>query len=688
MPAFVIYNGQKVFKPGVYATVDLSGVNPPTAGNTGNIALVGRFPTFEPCTSPSKVTTFTNAKAMAAWDTNDAALAQLADICFSPWAEDGIGGAAAVTIVNANTCAQAYKDFVDANGDGAMTFASRLWGTKGNQVYFSITAPVADPRGLNITLSVPGKPSETYTNVQAGVLAEVQCTSSDLSGGSDTSTLSVSPTQFLWNWTKRLAALSGSYPNRKVTITPTELVIDSILEIRFGTASIPTDDMQVTVTGTDNLGVVRTVVCPITVASNTAWYPVEDGGDTVIWQDITEVTVETTNASDNAYAPTLDIRGTAYDLTPSDYDKLSDMLTVVNNGASKGFTATFKSPTVYNAPANEVDEQTDVNVKSTAKASLRADLWFLVETLNRSQIVDVTRDTGAVLPPAPYGVAGTITGTLMGGTVAAFTAVPDITAALAEITTLDLQYVATWGSDAAGLGPALKTHCDQSALAGQERAAFFAAPVTKTLTEIRDEYSFPTNSRNVAVHAQELQLTNALTGALQWFSTQYQAVQRCAEQAGLALGRSPVNKRPKVANFRGNWDAPADDNTVIEDRVSAYTRQLGTNAIVVLSDVTTYSTNDNPVAGQVSSNASVNASVRNVRLALQPLVGSDNAILSTALVKQRVTSELIRQVEANEIKAFLNVNVVVSGSVWNVVYDVAPAQPALFFLVTAKVFEA
>lgn len=689
MPAFVIVNGQRVYKPGTFGVVDLSGVNPQTAGNTGNIALVGKFPTFEPCTAPTKVTTFTNPQAMANWDTSDAALAQLAQICFSPWAEDGLGGAASVTIVNANTCAQSFKDFDDANAAGAMTLASRLWGTKGNQVTYTIESPAADPRGLNITLSCPGKLTESYTNVQAGVLAEIQCSSADLSGGSDTSTLTVSPSTFLWKWTKRLGALSGSYPSRKITITPTELVIASELEVRFGTAATPNNDMRVTVVGTDSSGAARTVVDNITVASNTAWYPVQDGSDTVVWSDITSVTIETTNAADDTYAPTLDIRADAYDLTPSDYSKLSDMLTVVNNGAAKGFTATFKGPLVYDAPADQVDEQTDVNVKSTAKASLRADLWWLVQTLNQSSIVTAERATGAVLPPAPYNDSGTtITGQLMGGTVDAFSAVPDITAALAQITTLDVQYVATWGSDAAGLGPVLNAHCTAAALVNRERAAFFAAPVTKTLTELKDEYSFPTNSRNVAVHAQEVQLTNVLTGNLQWYSTQYMAVQRCAEQAGLPLGRSPVNKRPRVANFRGSWNAPADDNTVIENRISAYTRQLGTNAIVVLSDVTTYSTNNNPVASQVSSNASVNTSIRNVRGATQVFVGSDNAILSTAVVKAAVERELDRQVEANEIAAYRNVNVVATGNVWNVEYDVAPAEPALFFKVRANVFQA
>jgi hypothetical protein len=108
---------------------------------------------------------------------------------------------------------------------------------------------------------------------------------------------------------------------------------------------------------------------------------------------------------------------------------------------------------------------------------------------------------------------------------------------------------------------------------------------------------------------------------------------------------------------------------------------------VVLSDVTTYSTNNNPVASQVSSNASVNTSIRNVRLGLQGFVGSDNAILSTSLVREAAIRELDRQVEANEIKVYRNVNVTVAGSVWNVEYDVAPAEPALFFLVRANVFQ-
>jgi hypothetical protein len=798
MPAFIIQNGRRIFKPGVYGQLTFNGVNPPTGLNQGNLALCGAFPSFEPCTAPDKPVTFTNAKDMAAWDPTDAALQQLADICFAPWAGGDFGGAASVTICNAQTCTQAYKQLVDSASAGALTLAAIQWGTKGNRVYYSLKSATTDP-GLTITLAAPGKTTEVYSTAQtqSGVLAEIQSTSSDLAAGNDTSLLTVDPTQFLWKWSKRLASmanaaepsqnlanLSGTYPartsantgltfepanvlelqfgtaapptnplsvtvvgvddtgaartvvdsitvisntawypiesggdrvfwstvssitvtttvgsadntyapvmvakaaNRKSTNLLTQLVIDSVLELQFSTT--PTEDVRVTVTGTDSLGVTRTVADTITVASTAVWYTVEDEGGPVTWQDITEVVVETTSVADVLYAPTIDMRGTAYDLVPGDYDKLTDMLTVVNNGASKGFVATIKSPKAYDAPANQIDKQTAVSVKSTAKASLRADLWAIVQALSASLIVEVTRDTSADLPPYPWKVGSdtTVSGTLAGGTIGAFTVPTDLTAALAEITTLDIQFVAAWGTTSAAAGQALDAHCTAAALVGSERCAFFAAPTNTSLAVIESDYAFVVNSRNVAVHAQEIQLTSVMNGAATWFNTQYQAIQRAAEQAALPVGRSPVNKTPKVLNFRGHWDAPADDNEVIQAHCSAYTRKTGTNQIVVLSDVTTYSVNNDEVRSQVSSNASCNQSIRQVRGALDAFVGQDNAVLSVDIVKQQTEAELDRQVLANEIKNYRNVNVVESGTVWNVEYDCAPAEPALFFRVTGNV---
>lgn len=797
MPAFIIQNGRRIFKPGVYGQLTFNGVNPPTGLNQGNLALCGAFPSFEPCTAPDKPVTFTSAKDMAAWDPTDAALQQLADMCFAPWAGGDLGGAASVTICNAQTCTQAYKELVDGASVGALTLSAIQWGTKGNRVYYSLKSATTDP-GLTITLAAPGKTTEVYSTAQtqSGVLAEIQSTSSDLAGGSDDSLLTVDPTQFLWKWSKRLgvlgaaaptaslANLSGSYPTRTSVNTGLALALNGVLNLQFGTASVPTNPLsvtvvgtdadgnaqtitdtitvasntvwypvasgatavywstvtsitvtttvgaaddayaptmvakganrrstnllselvidsilelkfsttpaaaiRVTVTGTDSLGVTRTVTDDITVASTSVWYTVEDDDGAVTWQDITEVVVSTTNAVDNTYNPNIDMRGTAYDLVPGDYDKLTDMLTVVNNGAARGFVATIKSPKAYDAPANQIDKQTEVSVKSTAKASLRADLWAIVQALSASLIVEVTRDTGADLPPYPWKVGSdtTVSGTLAGGTISAFAVPTNLTAALAEITTLDIQFVAAWGTTAASAGQALDAHCTAAALVGSERCAFFAAPTNTTLAVIETDYAFVVNSRNVAVHAQEIQLTSVMNGAATWFNTQYQAVQRAAEQAALPVGRSPVNKTPKVLNFRGNWDAPADDNEVIQAHCSAYTRKTGTNQIVVLSDVTTYSVNNDEVRSQVSSNASCNQSIRQVRGALDAFVGQDNAVLSVEIVKQQTEVELDRQVLANEIKNYRNVNVVESGTVWNVEYDCAPAEPALFFRVTGNV---
>ena len=77
MPSFLNLNGLKIYRPGVYATIDASSLG--GAGvSTGNIALVGNFPQFE----HNEPTAFTSARDLVDYAPNDSENALLAKLAF------------------------------------------------------------------------------------------------------------------------------------------------------------------------------------------------------------------------------------------------------------------------------------------------------------------------------------------------------------------------------------------------------------------------------------------------------------------------------------------------------------------------------------------------------------------------------------------------------------------------------
>jgi hypothetical protein len=101
--------------------------------------------------------------------------------------------------------------------------------------------------------------------------------------------------------------------------------------------------------------------------------------------------------------------------------------------------------------------------------------------------------------------------------------------------------------------------------------------------------------------------------------------------------------------------------------------------------VTTWLKDDNPIYSEVSANESINASVRDLRSALDIYIGDANRSMTANRIKSIVEARLNRQVLDGVIKAFKDVVLEDLGDTLNVNYTVASVEPINFIRITASV---
>lgn len=151
MPSSLTLSGlPATARPGIYARIDASALSG-GAPDSGRLALVGDFPTF-PTATPVE---FSSRRAMSAYDTSDADLAQLAALAFNP-SNDPLAnrGASALIMVNAReSCTAASIDL------GPVVLTSRIHGPRGNRLNGALTVS-----GDNLSLSLNrGGLSESFS---------------------------------------------------------------------------------------------------------------------------------------------------------------------------------------------------------------------------------------------------------------------------------------------------------------------------------------------------------------------------------------------------------------------------------------------------------------------------------------------------------------------------------------------
>lgn len=660
MPSFLELDGLRVYRPGVYATIDASSLGGAAGVSTGNIALVGNFPQFEHDTP----VTFLNARDLVDYAPNDSEIALLAKIAFSPSDDPNVGGgASALTFLNVNTNAQASVDADDEDGDDAITFKSRVWGAQGNRTRVTITNNAADS-SVDITASRNGA-TEVFKNLGGLDLAKVYYSGSSLGSVS----LDSHPTNGIQVAWEKVLTDTSTFGDAGTT--------DDML-VAGGTVSLSADTvnagtMTVTLNGISAGG--AAVNEEITLSDQA---PAVQSANN--YSSITNISaVIDTNGADAA--DTLTISATAFNLLPAEYDYLVDMLRVIND--TPNFVVDFLEPRLI--PSNEVDELSDANIVGLAQAAaLTADNYLVRQGLSSSLLITASRAASATKGLAQHGAGLTATLSLAGGSETASAAISasDYEAGLQEIQDSDIQIVVPFSSDIDILTK-VKEHLPIAARAGRERNAWMGTTSAQTLANVRANFVNKMNDRNIAIVAQDIKVTRP-DGRTAQLGPQYLALMLAAMQAGTPVGTPLTRKRPGVTDVvTTNWHPNRDAATAIQYGI--VNLSYDSQGWRVERSVTSYLTDDNPIYSEVSANESANASVRSLRADLDRRIGERVLASSRAAIEALVKQNLEQQVRDTVIRAFKDISVQDLGDTFRVNYTMAAIEPLNFIRVAATV---
>jgi len=612
MPTSIIVNGRRTFVPGTYGQIVADGLANPGV-SLGNLALVGEFPQLQ----NDVPTTYLSANALKSLDTNDIKYARLAKLIFSPSLDQRVAqGAASVTLVNAKTVAQAFSDVADADGVNVLHLASKLWGSRGNQVWFKIASNAIE--GKDISITAPGKTGETYTGLGAPRVVKVTmatgpaANNTSLDGANDTCLFGVSSAD-VWQmqWTKRLESGVAWAPN------PAHVPTDGrALEVKV--SANPGADITFVITGVGMKGAtpVTSATFVLPQASFGSYVEMKDGGlagASVLWSSISNIT-----NNDNPAAPLVDIdvRGTAFQLDGTLFPKVPDIVSSINNLAGAYISAEITDPRGYSLATTEMDKLTAASCKNT-NLYVNADLWAILTALEASQIVTATRtSTSSKLPP----INVTLGKLLSGGSESAV-ATADYEDALSRIENKDIQTVVCMSSDVE-VHKKLAIHVvNAAAKFGRERDGVVGVPAGTALATIKSDYVAKLNSRNLSVYGDKIKIAPVAYGDVAiWLDPMYTAVLAaacmCAQNPGQALTRRTVD----VLDISHSWTDGTDENSVISGGISALTTNDQGN-FMFLRSVTSWIQDNNPAYSEVGANASINISIRDLRAYFNALIG-------------------------------------------------------------------
>lgn len=649
MPSTLNLNGLKIYRPAVYAEVDasaLGGQNP----STGNLALVGSFPTFE----QNEPLTFTSASALVEYDASDRELAHIGKVAFSPSLDERVpAGVASLTLLNVTPNTQAQLVCVDANGDDALVFKSSVWGSKGNRTQVSL-ANVSGTDSLNVTVSRDGVVEE-YEGIESGNVASVYYNGSLFSAV----TLEASrDSGVLYSWSQSQAMSAGS-----ASLDVSDMVSNATLSVSLSSTA-HTASVVVTIVGLDLAGAALTQIKTFSAGVNTAQ-------TTSAFSSITSISATTTHT---AYTGSVQVSGSVT-LAPADYSSLRELVSALDN--LPNLAASYLAGKEYEASDFDLLASSDIEGEDNLVV-LRCDAAEILSALAGSRLVSVERATGGVASVAQQ-TSGTLTSLMSGGASSA-TTLSHWTAALALIESSDLQILVPWSDDVSVFG-AVKAHLRLAALAGRERNAWLGAQGSQSLTALH-AITKSLNDRNLALVGQQIKHIDP-QGVTRTLEPKWLALMLASMQAGTPVATPLTRKEPNIVDSLQLWDANRDAGEAISKGVCVLSR--GPLGWRVERSVTTWLRDDNPIYSEVSANESINASVRDLRGALDPFIGVGNVGLTAARLTGIVTARLNRQVLDGVIKAFKDVVLEDLGDTVRVNYTVAAVEPLNFIRITASV---
>jgi len=653
MPSSLNLNGLKVYRPAVYAEIDASALGGQEA-STGNVCLVGSFPSFE----QNEALTFTSAQSLVRYDHSDRELAHIGKVAFAPSLDERVpAGANTLTMLNVAPTTQAQLSIDDAGTPSApaLILKSKVWGSKGNRTQVTIENTSTDQ--VNITVVRDGV-SEVFEGIESDDVASISYEGNLL----DVSSIEGNRIEgIIYSWTQEEAMSNGA-----VTFDVSDIVVDSELTLSLGSTA-HTADVIVTVIGEDLSGLALT-------ASYT--FSAEDSADqsTSAFGSVSSIVA---NSTDLAYTGELIVSGSKT-LDPADFNTLSEMIEAVDQFPS--VSAVYTAGKDYAPDEFDAFSDNDISV-GNGSAIIRCDLAEIIGALSSSNLVSAERATNGIRSVAQSSSPVPLTAMLSGGSSSSAN-LSNWTTALTNIESSDIQIIVPWSGDEDVHGE-IKKHLRNSAIAGRERNAWIGADANESLTQLNTRAkSSSMNDRNMALVGQSIKLIDPL-GKTVTRDPMWLALMLACMQAGTPVATPLTRKYPDVVDVLGQWDGNKDASEAIRKGVCSLC--FGPFGWRVERSVTTWLKDDNPIYSEVSANESINASVRDLRGALDIYIGDANRSMTANRIKSIVEARLNRQVLDGVIKAFKDVVLEDLGDTLNVNYTVASVEPINFIRITASV---
>jgi hypothetical protein len=648
MPTSIFFNGQRRFRPSVYARV-INNLSEQAAPATGNLALVGDFPQLQQAT-PVR---FTNSLDLADYmrGTNgdvDTAAA----LMFKPL--EGDGTIDSLTLVNAGASTQA------STTNGGLKVKSRLWGTDGNRLKVKIASNADDSTLYDLEVIEGVVTREKVVQLGDGAVASIEYQPAQANETLARMTLEVSASDF--NIDAGLSyleptiqgggdLLEGDTPcNGQVTLT----VIDAqAAQSLFNIA------------GLNASGVV-------TAQSISVPADAQAGDTFVTTNPFSKITgIFATSAASFAGALRVD-----FNLFSKPLDQIDNIEDTLNEVKSLGdelsgdFIITTPAATLAGADLDAMSEATIFDVAR----SFTADLITLIDWFNGSAFVEAEKVSNGVITPAANAVR------MLGGSKDAVLSEDDWQLAFDSIKRLDVNIVVPFSDSVDLIKLAAQHAVDAAQDAGYERNVWAGTSSAQTVQQAYAGYSKQLNDRNVAVTPQSI-IVDGKT-----LDPRFTACLLAGIQGATSISEPMTRKRPTsaVTGTVENFNREDDASLAIRRGLVIFA-DPSTTGLRVERSVTTWLKDDNPVYSEVSANESVNQSIRLLRADLNAQIGTKVTEARRAAVQKVAEKSLGEQKRNGIIKDFRDLTVTLEGDVANVIYSLAAVEPLNFITVTANI---
>ena len=698
MPSSTNEPGLQTNIPGVYARV-LAGEGAPVTTPTGNVLIVGSFPSLE-----KGVATWSRTPGeITALDPSDVTLARIAQTAFRPLTGPQVGVPTRVGLVNVQPTTQASLHLKDASGVDTVLLRSKLWGRRGNGAVVKLVA--SGDKRLAMTVNVAGKnsPAQTISNIGSGVLGAFRCTSAELLIATDTCRLALDPVgNFTWDWARVCTTTAGvteTFLPNVIKVAPSTLTARARL-------TLASDTLTVTVTGLDDTGMAITGAAVIVPGDGTAAQPIKAGGGsgaTITWSRVDSITWSTTMSG---YTTKPEVAGTAFSFDCTQTSPrltLVDVAAEVNQFNAQGFYVNTLNPGAINYALSEMDKiVTGAGSETLAVAapglSVYANLVAFTRAVNAQSdylTAQVCVNSPPYNPPYPFNSAADTTylGSLVGGTETTANS-GDYQDVLEDMLQEQVNFVVSFcdpADDALAQAVAalLDTHCKMAPATANSNERQFSVglrPTAYTLDACKTAVSLLNTQYSVGTFFQKIRVVGPV-GVAEVQDERYGALRMAAGKAALGIGQPLTYQRMGVLGTEQPWTIGKDDSDVISAGITALTKDAV--GYKVLRGITAYLSGEQDFYCESSAVESWLYSVLDVRTQLSQYVGQPAiGLLNAQVVKGLVQNYLGNQKDRGFITDWRDVVVTQVGSKYKVSYALVPVFPFNFAIITATLYTA